>query len=78
MSDLLPSQSDWLVLWDHCLAAAAGPGFVYQLLCSYLITQRRLLLAVQDEQQLVRLFESRPAVDIQQVRPEGGHYYVSS
>eukprot|EP00879_Flechtneria_rotunda_P024784 GHRR01026296.1.p1 GENE.GHRR01026296.1~~GHRR01026296.1.p1 ORF type:complete len:543 (+),score=250.86 GHRR01026296.1:796-2424(+) len=67
LSDLLPSQQDWLVLWDHCLAAPAGPCFMYKLLASYLIRQRRLLLAVRDEQQLTQLFESRPAVDIQQL-----------
>lgn len=67
MSDMLHSQSDWLVFWDHCLAAATGPGFFYQLLCAYLVAQRRMLLAVQDEQHLVRLWVSRPAVDIHQV-----------
>lgn len=67
MADLLPCQSSWYAFWDHCLTAAAGPGFMYQLICSYLLAQRRLLLAVQSEAQLTRLFESRPAVDIQQV-----------
>lgn len=67
LSDLLPTQSDWQVVWDHCLAAPAGPGFLHHVLCSYLMTQRQLLLAVEDEQQLLRLFESRPAVNIQQV-----------
>jgi hypothetical protein len=68
LSDLLPSQADWEVLWDHCLAAAAGPGFMYQLLASYLIALRQPLLAVQDEQQLQRLLDTRPPVDMQKVR----------
>lgn len=67
LSDVLPSQADWQVLWDHCLAAPAGPGFLYQLLASYLITLRQPLLAVQDEAQLQRLLESRPPVDMQKV-----------
>jgi hypothetical protein len=69
LSDLLPSQADWEVLWDHCLAAAAaGPSFMYQLLASYLIALRQPLLAVQDEQQLQRLLDTRPPVDMQKVR----------
>jgi hypothetical protein len=68
LSDVLPSQADWEVLWDHCLAAAAGPAFLYQLLASYLITLRQPLLAVQDEQQLQRLLDSRPPMDMQKVR----------
>jgi hypothetical protein len=67
MSELLPQQQDWLVFWDHCLGAAAGPSFMYSLLTSYLIAQRQLLLAVENEQQLQTFLKSKPPVDIRKV-----------
>jgi hypothetical protein len=67
LSDLLPDASNWLVLWDHCLGAAAGPGFLHTVLCAYLITLRQHLLAASDAQQLQRLFDSRPVVDVRKV-----------
>lgn len=67
MSDLLPAADDWLVLWDHCLAAPSGPAFYNTVLAAYLMTQRTHLLAVTNQQQLDRVFAARPAVDVRKV-----------
>jgi hypothetical protein len=67
MSELLPAADDWLVLWDHCLAAASGPAFYYSVLAAYLITQRTHLLGVTNQQELDRVFAARPAVDVRKV-----------
>lgn len=67
MSDLLPAAEDWLLLWDNCLAAAAGPAFYYSALAAYLISQRQLLLSAANAQDLGRVFDSRPAVDVRKV-----------
>lgn len=71
MSDLLPDADDWLVLWDHILAAPAGPCFYYSVLCSYLISQRQHLLQAVTDEQLTQLFAARPPVDIRKVKGLG-------
>lgn len=75
MSDLLPAADDWLVLWDHCLAAAAGPAFYNTVLAAYLISQRSHLLAATNKQELDRVFDARPAVDVRKVRGRHGSGY---
>jgi hypothetical protein len=73
MSEVLPAADDWLVVWDHCLATTTGPAFFYAALAAYLITQRGHLLAAATEQELDRVFESRPAVDVRKVRKQARH-----
>jgi hypothetical protein len=67
MSELLPDADDWLLLWDHCLAAPGGPAFYYSALAAYLISQRTNLLAATTGEALSRLLDSRPVVDVRRV-----------
>jgi hypothetical protein len=69
LSNLLPNASDWLLLWDHCLAA--GPSFYYSLLAAYVLALRQHLLAAGDQQQLERLLDSRPVVHMRKVGAPG-------
>jgi hypothetical protein len=74
MSELLPAADDWLVLWDHCLAAESGPAFYYTVLAACLISQRMHLLAVTNQQELDRVLAARPAVDVRKV----GHSFTAA